>query len=264
MVFDLIYVYENKNKSLPDYAYDSIKSLRNKENINLHLIVSHPEIVIEELQNKEDFNRIIITKLEKYKKVNVIFNPDFRDNFFGKTISRFFVLENYIKKNNLTKVFHCECDIYFQVSLEIIYNEIKEPNKIYSCRDAPNRVISSIIYFPNHTEIKKMTDFFIRVLQQNKELNDMQLLSLYPHINSLNTSPNENKDIIFDPACFGQNLLGIDPRNTNKHSTVGFINETSTFKPKLCKFHKKNGLWYYNNSLLGILHIHSKNFSSLF
>ena len=52
MNLDLIYVYDSENKSIPEYTYDSIKSLCNKENINLHLIVNYPEIVFDELENK--------------------------------------------------------------------------------------------------------------------------------------------------------------------------------------------------------------------
>lgn len=271
MNLDLIYVYDSENKSIPEYTYDSIKSLCNKENINLHLIVNYPEIVFDELENKKLynlFNRVVISKIKTYKKFNVVYHPQFRDNFFGKCINRFFILDNYIKKNNLTKCFHCECDIFFQVSLNEIYNQIEDKNKIYSCRDAPARIIASIMYIPDAEKIFNMTEYFITMLGNGEELNDMELLNnfdrVFKEINSFKTSPIDNSTpYIFDPACFGQNLLGIDPRNTSEKSTVGFINETSTYKPVYTNFKNINGEWFYMEYKLAILHIHCKDFSNL-
>lgn len=115
-----------------------------------------------------------------------------------------------------------------------------------------------------------MTDFFIDALKCN-EMNDMELLSFYDtwHKNekiiSFNTSPVGNfTPYIFDPACFGQNLLGIDPLNTKEKNTVGFVNETSDYKPVYTNFKNIDGEWFYMEYKMAILHIHCKDFTKLF
>jgi hypothetical protein len=257
MKLDLIYIYDNETETIPSYFFDSINSLSNKQDINLHIINNNPE----KIQKIEGFNSVFVENIIDYKTINLDFGLNFRDKFFENCISRFFVLENYIREKDLRNVFHCEGDIYFQVSLEEIYKEVNDKNKLWSCRDSPSRLVCSIMFIPNYTKIKEFNDFSMSKLSTFGFLNDMELLGMYDEIYSFNTSYNPNCRYIFDAAALGQCLFGIDPRNSDKVNTIGFINETSVYKPDFRNFNYRNGLWFYKDKKIALLHIHSKDFT---
>jgi hypothetical protein len=140
--------------------------------------------------------------------------------------------------------------------------------------DSDHRCIPSILFIKNSQILEK----YIENISLSQ--NDMQSLACFYKENKdlVNTLPiihfgkwSNQFDLykgIFDAAAIGQYLGGIDPRNTDKNDTSGFINETCDIKYNNFKFIWKrniNGLYYpylvNENIIVPIynLHIHSKN-----
>jgi hypothetical protein len=271
----------------PTHINDCIEQLK-KFNITVHLILS--EILIKEVP----FNDLLISSVEDYvgEKYNsfrmVGFDNNFRDGFWTSTSSRFFILENYTKKNKINNFYHIEHD-------NLIYNDLKNITKIlikknkelFIVIDSDYRCIPSILFINNNEILGELSDFIL--LNNNK--NDMEnLINFYfsnkERVGNLPILPSDNDlelvsktgiktnntidysnmfdelQIIFDGAAIGQFIGGVDPRNDNSN-TIGFVNETTIFDVS-----KMNILWDNNPPLVELnnkktkicnLHIHSKN-----
>ena len=116
------------------------------------------------------------------------------------------------------------------------------------------------MYISGVNELGEVIDIMSDDRYNNGYQNDMTLLSKCHFIKSFKTSPHVMG--IVDPACLGQCFLGIDPSN-NPGNTIGFVNETSTFKPDYDMFHVIDGKVFYNNCKILTLHVHSKKLKEL-
>jgi hypothetical protein len=293
----LIYVHINRNERAlpPETLYKSIhqvcmvsKSLHVIVLTNKHFI----KIVQENINNidKRLEHKIMVIPIELIYKDNEK-EDGFRDNFWKYTTSRFCVIDAYLKEFDDNESFiHVENDIMVYTDITEMENVIKglPKNKETESRiikDSVNRGIGSVIY-SNKREFRLFIEF---ILKEKKEgMNDMDLLGIYNEFNTLPIEPKESMKVgIWDGACIGQYLGGIDPRNIKcerelckyENPSIGFINETSEFKPNTVEMIKKpveDGDRVYKkymivekNGFVPIhnLHIHSKHlapFSSVF
>ena len=117
------------------------------------------------------------------------------------------------------------------------------------------------MYIPGVNELCKVINIMSDERYNNGNQNDMNLLSMCHFIHSFDTSPTVRG--IVDACCFGQCYMGIDPNNSGNTDTIGFINETSTFKPDYEMFHIIDRKLFYNNTRILTLHIHSKKLKEL-
>lgn len=292
---------------LPEYFIDCIyqSCIVNSSKSPIYLLVSKkciPVLQIHISKLKTDTSFIHIYKIENFEneKINKFTTilqtknffkniKEFRDGFWVYTILRFFIIQSFMEKLNLTNVLHLENDVMLYLSFEKIINIVKNidisNNKICCVSDAPKRAIASILYIPNINSINDFVNYIINVYENTQEfVNDMDLLGSYNNKITFPISPSCENPVIFDGACIGQYLGGIDPKNTNGKNTVGFINETSIINPSNYNYYKKmvvrnDGYRYKlfmcknktdvknNLSIIANLHIHSKqlfNFSSCF
>ena len=244
-------------KKLPDYIYDNLyQSLLVNTNVTIHVLIdnslinefnenialfniSNANIKVVALENKSD-------KIEKYTEYMKKFPNEsitFRDSFWISTTSRFFYIEEFMRKEILTDVFHIENDVMLYEDL----NKIKETlnkDSLYMVQDNISRVVPSILFIPNVNELSSMNDFILnKIKNSNVFLNDMNLLGMYPKKELFPFNFNTKSKYIFDGAAIGQYLGGVDPNNLPKMSTPRdellkcinnpskfFINETSDFK----------------------------------
>jgi len=314
-------IYIHIGKTLPQYIYDSIyqtilvspntkiyvilddsliPSFRGNIsmfNLNMYLqtpinINMHVECIpISILKIPDTYTAFIDNLPEETKK--------FRDAFWISTTARFFYIESLMELFKLTNVYHIENDIMLYENLnDITVNK----NTMYMVKDSLNRVIPSILFIPDCSHLNRLNRHMIQTLKQSNSLmNDMDLLGSYKgnHVAYFPFDFKNNSSFIMDGAAIGQYLGGIDPRNipnfVNKNSieqdlltinnpTIGFINETCTFKPNTVQIFKKGlhisninipiALFYgqqeFNNMIdlkqINNLHIHSKQlyqFSSI-
>lgn len=227
----------------------------------------------------------------------------FRDGFWISTTSRFFYIHALTSVFQLTSVFHIENDIVMYESFETMMKEPHfEPSKVCMVQDSPTRVVPSLLYFPDVEATKNLTQFIAETVSNSPVfMNDMDILGRYVTTHSsahaLPIHPTGRGSLVFDGAAIGQYIGGVDIRNVDgfvdlterrkalfayANNTVGFVNETSTFKPNTCEFVKRDVVSDDHivpiKTLMGInrnrdsfrianAHIHSKQlykFSSVF
>ena len=299
-------------KKLPDYIYDSIyQTLLINTNVTIYVLID--ESLINEFNEKIALfnvpsNCVKVVpltsksdKIEKYTEYMKKFPREsmaFRNSFWISTTARFFYIEEFMRKENLTETFHIENDVMLYEDLDKI-KETLNKDSLYMVQDNIARVVPSILFIPNVNSLSSMNDFILnKIKSSNVFLNDMNLLGMYPKKELFPFHFNTNSKYIFDGAAIGQYLGGVDPNNLPKKDTERqellkhinnpskfFVNETSDFKiNKSMLFFRKNVVINNNKEIdliygkeeleSGIkikqicnLHIHSKQlyqFSSVF
>ena len=259
--------------TIPEYLYDNVCHNSRYCSV-IHILTNQVSQVKKVLTSLDISCNIKLYDLKNYKhdklssesSISPLLN--FREGFWIKTINRYFEINNFIQKQN-GPYFHIENDVLIYTDLSLIYEDIIEhKDKLYFCRDNIKRALGSMMFIPDKQSISDLCNHMTKEIsicfsRSNSRgvfagvfPNDMQLLGSYKDALSFPTKPSDKG--IIDACCFGQCLGGIDPRNTSQ-STVGFVNETSDFKPELSKFEFRDNCWYYDNYKLHTLHIHSKN-----
>jgi hypothetical protein len=219
-----------------------------------------------------------------------------RGGFWRFATERFFVIEEWMRAFDIPSCFHCENDI-------LLYTPLSElmplTQRLYPglaiTLDNDARCIPGFLYIGSRAAASNLVAFL--AARRTREENDMvALAALYQEstpaqVDSLPivppgfagdwTTPSglrsrrpstflnhaEEYGSVFDAAALGQYLAGIDPRNSRKESTVGFINESCVFDPSGFEYQWREvpgvgrvpylgyrGEWYRINNL----HVHSK------
>jgi hypothetical protein len=327
MIRDISLVYVHIGNSIPDYLFDTIYQslLVNGSQIKIYIIVNDDNIdMIKKKVQTFDFSQYIndfcfnsvlqfipISILDRSLENNSSFDQyktvmnqkysnlsHFRDGFWISTTARFYYIEMLIEMFHLQNVFHIENDVMLYEPIQNIYKDINcnghcDIDKICMVQDAPDRVIPSLMFFPNLETTKELTKYITNeIVCSPNFINDMNILGSFPNKIELNIYPdqndsnsnsnsNSNSKVVFDGAAIGQYLGGVDYKNLpdpdnliNQYwnKSKGFVNETCMMKPTDYIFHKsrirldhldKSILVYTieNNQKLykvANLHIHSK------
>lgn len=217
----------------------------------------------------------LTTSFENNSKLD----KNFRDGFWHFCSKRFTTLYDFIKWKNFKHIFHMEYDNLLYVDLENLYNKMKNIDDYKNSagiRDSENQGVPSFMYFNDTSAIEKFATF----MTNNNFSNDMETICRFIQTGEMGTLPlltkeyakkldllkyeylYKNEDLlgcVFDGRSAGQFIGGIDPRNTEQTSTIGFINTDSLYNiSKLdVAFDKKNPM------VCGVpicnLHIHSKD-----
>jgi hypothetical protein len=217
---------------IPDYLITNIENTLklHKNKIKIYLLTDqdfkHPNVITIDISNYPDYNL-------KYQ-----------DGFWKYTILRFFGIKDFLKKSNLKKVFHIENDVLLYTSLDKLYPQFKDTTKLNYPVDNQFRGIASFLYIPDFTAINDFCNF---ILNENRKLNDMELLGLY-----------QNRIVLdirrFDSCAIGQYIAG-----THQEPNIPFENETSFLKVKNHKLEEKKDAWYLDDKKVHCIHWHSKD-----
>jgi hypothetical protein len=231
------------------------------------------------------------TKTHEFFEKTKTYDTSFRDSFHKSVTERFFLIEEVMIKLSLENVFHIENDNLIYTDLNNILDVFTSNYTFSSVFDNDQRCVPSFIYIKDVNSINNLNNFII----DSPQSNDMDLLSNFrytqPQFINLPILPNfydkklisqighttnnpgqyfnnfELFNSIFDAACIGQYLGGVDPRN-NPNDSIGFINESSLFNPSVFNYSfkedskgRKIPILSFNNKEIKInnLHIHSKN-----
>jgi hypothetical protein len=278
---NIVYIHIGKN--VPNYTFDSIfQALLINNRASIVLLVNNEcaQETIQEIKNLDiDYSRVQVISLESIP-ANIPEFPDyvknFRNSFWTNTINRFFYIEGYMKQYKKECIFHIENDVMIYDNLENLVETAQD--KLWLAKDSEKRVIPSIVYLGNLECISNLNNWMLQELQKEFR-NDMDLLGSYKNQNVcyFDLTMDTNNKYIVDGAAIGQYLGGVDPKNIGyegySNPSVGFINETSDFKPNSVTIFKKNvyvstitnkalSLYFSKNNkcLKQIinLHIHSK------
>lgn len=277
MSIDLILAHSGDR--FPDHINDCIE-LASRQNFQIHLILE------KKFHNKINQSKIQLAELESvsnsnYKQYHLNnYDAHFRSGFFYRTSSRFILIDNYIKLNDIKSCFHIENDIaIFSDLIKVQFILDNSPHDTAIIMDNPLRCVPSIIWYKNHVASNRLANF----IYSNNNLDDMKNLAIYFHqyrnyVTNLPIVPfdliNQEYNInfgnmyhefesIFDGAAIGQYMYGID----NPADTNGFINETTIYNmSKLCPVLKNNiPEANQDNKKVKInnLHMHCKNLNQL-
>ena len=247
-------------------------------------------VFLEELLPSEKHTRFLTTIV---KQVDL----GFRNKYWQYVFERFFVLEDYCLKNPLSSIYMIETDNMIYVPLELLHQtEGLFSQEMAAPFDNCEQGYPSIVYFRSASAVSNFCTYMIECLQQAYK-SDMKILGQYrlqhpdrifpypvlPH--SCNTPPRARTSrighkataeegaflthpqfpVLFDAIAYGQALGGVDPRNTQGRSFLGFLNESALYTIDETDFGwaELNGLWIpiVNQLPLVNLHIHSKALS---
>ncbi len=262
----------------PSYLNDCIEQALRIINIPIHVIISRQHIPLIKYSVHTEAIEDLPTDsyYQSFERVSRL-DSSFRDGFWKFAVLRFFYIYAYAQKHNLSDIFHIEYDnlIYHDFTKKI---DVFRQKDLWLVLDAPERCIPSFMYFKNSKSIENTLPLLITCSYQG--INDMNAFAHYYHNNrdnvgllpiisnyqdSIPPCYYENAsafECLFDGACVGQYIGGVDPRNI-PGDTRGFINETSVIKCNRCdvRWHIIDNLKYpfLNNMPLVNLHIHSKD-----
>jgi hypothetical protein len=275
----LIFVYSGSN--LPEYAFYSLNFAARNSNCKCILLTDAKNLGINRLdssiglhyiENFHDKSILIDFKIGLSKK----FQSKFRDDFWFKVYERFFIIQSFMRINNIDNFFHAECDnLIFDLS-NLSKNLSSISNGVFVPRDSINRSIHSLIYVNNISTFDLMCDKFKEMKTFENEMiqtalivdNNVNFYSL-PTDTIFNTPPPKwnfisplDIDGIFDAASIGQWLFGVDGRNIIGPIYNHFKNEMIGYNIDDCIFSFSNNKFSLrlNNKIYNVynLHFHSK------
>ena len=254
------YAYYNINKTVK--RYKSVKLLTNAKKglskIPSELIVSLKSLFI---QSEKTF-------FESSKN-------NFRDGFWNKTITRYYVLKNYMERFKLNKLIHVELDNYLSFDLKTIENLAHKKQYLIMYPVIKDKYAGgSFIFINDYQGINSLCQF----IDHQRNVDDMQLLHEFYFQNQNSTlalpvdvrNPLVDEIGLFDIAGYGQYLFGIDPENTISPIYNLYINE----KEIQLKFHENKYIFKEQNFYLSAfnetkiirlnnIHVHSKVFKKM-
>ena len=228
-----------------------------------------------------DINQISASEQHLKFNKNTRLDTSFRNGFWRFTTERLYILYDFMLSESIPQCIHIENDntIYFSTEDPAFKSAWDAGSDLCAPRHGAKSLTFGILFCKNLDSLAKLCDTFAAT---PTNINEMDLGYMFfknnPGITSFLSNeplptPAADSQLLFDAACYGQFLGGIDPRNGP--SRPGFVNRDSFFSvndPSLSYFWKRDdaGRKYpvirryigQNNSVLlriANLHIHSKN-----
>ena len=223
---------------LPEHLKYCINSILSVDgNANVHLITD--QIV----KNQ----KINIVNIHDYGKLDFMknFKKSLEQNNYAEnplwltSLERIFYIEKYINDISINQFVHFDNDVVLFQSFDFVISKtnldkqafhltpLNEENMVfgYSYINS-NKTFSEVCL--KTKEVVENYQFYSKRFNQNKQLNEMKILSIIKResnelIEPLDILPYGNKSIIFDPASYGQFLGG-----THKKPKTFFRNNFAT------------------------------------
>jgi hypothetical protein len=278
----IIFIFKG---DFPHYAYDSLRINSYNTDNKIILLCDLNKIDKSKINNKIKIYDIKyfsfnLTNLKLKKMIK-----SYRNNFWLKTIERYFILYKFAKYNKLKKFYHVELD---NIIANISYLHLKL-NKFHNrifFTTYKNLGFGSFMYVNNINILNVFCNFALSQLKK-KFYNDMELLGLfvknYPtkvlRLPTMNNLYNKKNDIniaqnikgVFDEARIGVFLFGNDPRNycnvviNRRKYLTDKISFTYLKKIKI-EIKKKQFILSTSNIKTNIynFHVHSKLINKIF
>lgn len=204
----------------------------------------------------------------------------FMGGFWFHVVERFFVLHQFMVREQISSLFHAELDVIV-VDLEGVSEACDaHATGIYAVMDDKSRALASLFYVNSIEKFAHFIDFASKDLSMR---NEMEMIGSYlqqhperGHAFPSNSffepgspqlSPSQLPDDIglFDANAFGQWLFGLDPKIVKYESRNHFRNEMVRFDIENLRFHAplfgRHFVVSQNPSVsrrLRTLHVHSK------
>jgi hypothetical protein len=228
-----------------------------------------------------------LTWVETLKHSN--YSTDFRENFWTKTLARYYSIFEYMQTKPDQPILHIEADIWLSPNFPMgKFSDIGE-SIAYPLTNF-DQGVASTVYFKDFHAAKLLKEFSEECMLGDPATTDVSVLgelyAKYPkEILILPTAASATSDFhefvtpatrlkmsenygrfcgVFDASTWGQFLTGEDPRNNVGRKLVYHHQLHHSVCPKMARFNfsKESGLTAtFNNKQFEIfsLHIHSKN-----
>jgi hypothetical protein len=294
---EVIFVYLGKN--LPSYGFASIELASRYSGVDVRLIgnasmarslrnSSAKFTAVEDFYDEKEF-------IEASKRI--ISPHSFREGFWLKTLERFFVLSQYMERENLDSIFHAELDqLLFRVDFLLSKLEEEKRHGLFLPFHTRDLAVGSVIYCNSQGALRSLLDFAstagtfsneMKLLASWAEQNVEQVFPLPTMASEVNLSPkssflastlsSNHIGGVVDAAQLGQWVAGIDPRivpagELPSTKFTGTTSDSMLTPDQLAKlkfsFNAQDGVLHieYGKEIytkLFNLHIHSKIHSHL-
>ena len=174
-------------------------------------------------------------------------NLSFRNGFWLKTLERFFVLEQFMKKYNVDSLMHAELD-QLLFGIDELEKVLKAQNRdgLYIPMHKLDEAIASLIYIQNSKTLSSLLNFAhsssfpneMKLIAEWGNKHPDQIFGLptlaaelipYSELKSIKILTANTVKGIVDGAQLGQWVAGIDPRNVpiSKRPTNMFVESTN-------------------------------------
>uniref|UniRef100_A0A6C0JU45 Uncharacterized protein n=1 Tax=viral metagenome TaxID=1070528 RepID=A0A6C0JU45_9ZZZZ len=233
------------------YILDNIKNTILFGNTNIHVICD--KAFFEYFDCLNEIQKKYITLIDQadfvdnYTETSKL-DKDFRGGFWQHCSRRFFLIKDWMNKNDIQNCYHVENDVPSYINFEETFQTF-DKNKLWAPLTNPWWGVPSLMFL-NRQVLGKFVDTF------NPSKNDMENLAYFYHTNrdlvgnlpifyEGNTIYSQNfKGLLFDAAAMGQYLGGVDPRN-QEGDTRGFVNESCAIQ----NYHKHKFYWVKKDNL---------------
>jgi len=174
-----------------------------------------------------------------WKKIKDIagHKPDFRDNFWFKTVARFDALRSYMRLEPDCRILHIEADVLLSPSFPLHFFDTNEEVGIAYPITNFDQGVASTFYIRNLEFLEHFLGYCERCFEFNPESTDVSILGGYyrdypdfcwilPNAN-VNFNSHVGEDLkkimsenfssfqgVFDASTWGQYLTGHDPKNS--------------------------------------------------
>jgi hypothetical protein len=279
---------------LPEYIIDCIYQIRLYYKGNLYLIL-------------DDFDSIHLNQIQKYDvilvryeyideimiyvhKFAVMDNLNDRRFLFFRSYERMFLVNNLITNLDLTDNIFMEIDNLIYENPEKWIEEFSKKEVAYMINEAET-CSAGIMYIKNKTSLKPILDNMIEFIKATTNFWVSEMGALYNFFksnpdyiyvmptlfmdlkNDVDSRIYENyNNMIFDPASYGQYLLGLDTVHTEGKIKTGIsldhhkvVCKRYNIEWKLDDSYKKPYIFDENKNtwiLINNLHVHSKDLKS--
>lgn len=256
-----------------DLSSDYLSKIE-KYNIN---IVNYEDV------KHEDFDVLL---QETYSKFFILHGLTGREELFIRSIERFFLLSNLMKKRNLSDCLFLELDNLIYDNPEKWINSFSKKELSYMIFNDTS-ASSGLMFIKNSNSLDTLLSYFIDYVKASNDrfitemialyryMNDtIQIIPTYWEKNDIKMLENQNfgdyGDSIFDALGIGMYLLGMDIFHTNGKLEVGKKNPWGgiDYSLDIFEWKEENGLKipyiYTGEKWLKInnLHVHSKDLKS--
>lgn len=214
-------------------------------------------------------------------------NSKFRDNFWLKSVLRFFALEEYMSQHPAESILHIEGDVWISQSFPFAILEELVTGIAYPLKTM-NQGIASTVYIADLNSLKVLNDFVTQSFRDDALSTDVSVLGNFHHVfpehftnlptalpvdsfllepSSPGTSDKLSENFetfrgLFDASSLGIYYTGIDPRN-NWGVRELFVSLDHKIDFSKCRLVLTNFLPFidFHDSSYPVysLHIHSKD-----
>jgi len=207
----VVFVY--LGDSLPKYTIASLKLAKEYSGMNVHILTSkkNQKLINLSFSNFTAIEDFYDDKIFNISKKKILNNLNFRNNFWLKTLERFFVLHQFANANKLNSFFHAELDqLLFGVNELVLNIEKTHKTGIFVPFHNNKMAVASVFYCNNIDSLKTMLtaasdDIVYR--------NEMELIAIWAknNHNSVISLPTMASKIIRPNIATPKNIIELSP-----------------------------------------------------